>query len=226
MNDAINGCIVYWSKLCDKYIAETYCVSQQMKNMSQISFELLKKVVFLEVPFNSSGEIDVEMKNVENILLKDHVMVENSSEDRVTIKGFEAIKEGGEKVYPHVWGLFQYTYRLTEWPECVRNKFLWATILFPYVYRMNLYLGLNYDMLAHLWRQYSVEQDFMDWLKELEANVRMGKIVDVFDEIMSDTGLDVTRDILELLKKRFADGIDVVVRVTKEKSDESRIRPA
>lgn len=143
MKNTINEVIVSFRRLSLEYYRLSG-TSLQIEEREIIPFGLLKKVCFLSAPDEKLIGQDAQ-NEIEKILRNDFVMSENETSEFVKIYGYEDDKFRSLEDSPFflAWCLFKYTCMLSEQDQRERNEFLWVSILFPYIYKLNTFSGGN-----------------------------------------------------------------------------------
>lgn len=142
MKNTIEKVIVSFVTLGSDYYKQ-FGTSLQIEEREVIPFEILKKVSFICVPDEKFETPQNALKETEKILKYHFVDDEENKFELVKVVGYENNNSERSSGYEELmsWCLFQYTFMIPKdhWQE--RNEFLWVSILFPYVYKLNKFFA-------------------------------------------------------------------------------------
>lgn len=222
MKDCINGNICDIVRLCEEYVKSDYA-TPYMREMTNIPLDLLEKVTTLSLTDSIIGEWNDTLKKVEEILEEEHIFFVSEDKKLIKIVGYDMAKcdeAGGQysKVNFYSWCIFIYTYVLTNQDREKRLKFLWQTILFPYIYKINIYSPTTFnEEIRRLLREYPIvkgedsENETLKILLQYDPKKEFERTVDDINGISAllpsqgarDTALRISRSGWENLDKGY-----------------------
>lgn len=144
MKNTINNVIVSFRRLSLEY-DRLFGTSLQIEERDVTPFEILKKVCYLSIPDEKLIGQNAQ-DEIETILWSEFVMSEDETLEFVRIYGYRDDKSSKTKDFSNfmAWCLFQYTFMIAKEEKQKKNEFLWVSILFPYIYKLNTYnVGRN-----------------------------------------------------------------------------------
>lgn len=222
MKNCINGNICDIVRLCKEYVKSDYA-TPYMREMTNIPLDLLVKGVTLSLPDPIIGEWNDTLNEVEEILEEDHILFVTEDKKLVRIAAYDMeTYDGAGGQYPKInfysWCIFIYTYVLTNQDRETRLKFLWQTILFPYIYKLNIYSPTTFnEEIRRILREYSIvegedsENETLKILQQHDPKKEFERIVDNINGISAllpsqgarDTALRISRSGWENLVKGY-----------------------
>lgn len=196
MKGCINRDMCDIFRLCNGYIEAGYA-TPYMRDMTNIPFDLLVKGVILSLPDPIKGVWNDIIKEIKEILEEDHIEFVTEDKKLVEIVGYDMTRYAGAGVQNpktnfYMWCIFIYTYVLTNQSRETRLKFLWQTILFAYIYKLNTYSPTTFqEEMGKLLREYPIvegddsENKTLRILRQHDPNNEFHKIVDDINGIGS-----------------------------------------
>lgn len=182
MIDTINRVLVILMRMSRQQCSKGYG-TEQMRQMSGIRFDLLKRVVFLELPegiSESSNSLENELKR--------KIIFESKSRDLVRVDSFNGNRVGEEEKSCYAGVLFRYTY--LEMQEASKKEFLWAALLLPYIYKASKSMEFNTRELNKLLTAYPIStgslQAMKQEMKRMEINAQRQRLREYFHNNMQE----------------------------------------
>lgn len=159
-------CIV---SLCRRHCEAGYTIPQ-MEKRDDIPFVLLQMAISLLLPENVLSSLNIQdaMKEIGQILTNEYVLTDNNKK-YAHIVGWDDRDGMNKPINGYIWSLFMYTYRLNDNVQVEKNKFLWISILLPYIYLLNCSDGMDKEILRNLLMDYPIT----DRITPLEANLEL-----------------------------------------------------
>lgn len=153
-----SNCIsVYFHRLQESFFLQE-SVSTRKRIEKAIPFQLIKICYFMELPQNVLPEsLEEVMKKIEEQLIEEFVVFEDEEKELACIVGYDDKKEELPD-YFFIWSLFQYIYSNTKAGSKERQRFLWVTILLPYIYRCGQYGQVDEGVIRQLLEKYPLEE--------------------------------------------------------------------
>lgn len=189
MKDCINRNMCDIVRLCKEYVKSDYA-TPHMRGETNIPLDLLVKAVTLSLPDPIIGVWNDIIKEIEEILAEEYIESVTEDKELVKIVGYDMTRyTEAEGRYPKVnfysWCIFIYTYILANQDSEKRLKFLWLTILFPYVYKLNIYSPTTFtEETKKLLREYSLvegensENETLKILLQYDPNDKFKNTID------------------------------------------------
>lgn len=183
MKDCMNRMICDYVQLCGGY-QEAGCATPDMSERTNIPVDLLVKGAMLSIPDSYINDWNATIKEIEEILANEHIEFVGEGEELCRIAGYHMKRnseDGRLKVGFPCWCIFIYTYVLDKHKK---TEFLWRTILFPYIYQLNIYSSTTVnDEIENLLREYPIAKDESETLEILQTYNQEQGFQDVVESI-------------------------------------------
>lgn len=207
MEEHINRNICEIVRLCKGY-QQAGCATPDMEKMTNISLDLLRKGVVLSLSDSKIRVWNDTIEEIEEILWDEHIDFADEDKGLVQIVGYDLKREQRSKISFYWWSIFIYTYVLVDHDRERRLKFLWCTILFPYIYKLNTCSPITFDEeIKKMLREYPIaegenaEDETLKILLQYNLDKEFQSVVETIDGISSllpskgarDTALRISR---------------------------------
>lgn len=207
MEEHINRNICEIVRLCKGY-QQAGCATPDMKEMTNIPLDLLVKGEILSLSDSKIRVWNDTVEEIKEILWDEHIDYANEYKGLVQIVGYDLKRESLSKISFYWWSIFIYTYVLVDHDKERRLKFLWCTILFPYIYKLNTCSPMTFDEeIKKILREYPLvegensEREILNILSQYDPDIEFQNVVETIDGISSllpskgarDTALRISR---------------------------------
>lgn len=187
MDACIQYNIVYIGRLCAMY-CDGGKSRPHMDEVAGFCYDLLVRLMCLILPLEEWGQCDNVISLVDNGL-KVYVEFYEKSHKKVRLTGFNDngdCEDKCEKVNHYLWYFFSYTYHFISNDEINRSKFLWISLILPYLYKMNQFGVVTVEDLNKLLRDYPIDENTLETLQESTGEFRalLSSAVGIFDDLM------------------------------------------
>lgn len=195
MKDTINRVVVSILEFGRRY-SDWFGTSLQMEDREVIPIEILEKACFICISDEKLNQHKERNKNVleaiREILWNYVVVSENKEAGLVKFEGFQENVDPSEYEKSIALCFIQYNFTIAEelWQE--RNEFLWISVLFPYIYKLEKFRvvkGTKKDKQSEL-------QSLLD---KYPVDDSGKKAKEIFEEFMEKIGEDAYFE--EVLKR-------------------------
>lgn len=220
MRDCINRNMCDIARLCKEYVKRDYA-TPYMREMTNITLDLLVKATTLSLPDTIVGVWNDIIKEIEEILEEEHIKSTKEDKKLVKIIGYDMIRyaeNGGQypKMNFYSWCVFIYTYILANQDREKRLKFLWLTILFPYIYKLNIFSPTTFDEETRkLLKEYPIvegEDSENETLKILQQYDPRDLFKNIVDDIKGIDGLLPSKGDIETVLRVSHSGWENLVK--------------
>ncbi|MCM1236244.1 MAG: hypothetical protein NC489_39695 [Ruminococcus flavefaciens] len=182
METCINHSIVFIGRLCRKYCGQGWS-KPQMDDLAGFCYDLLVISVCLALPAKDGGQWNEAILSVDKSLKEEHVEFYDKAQKIVRLTGYTDEGDSGGGKYGeqdyYLRYLFLYTYCFTSGNDISRMKFLWVSLILPYLYRMNQYEAVKVEELDRLLKDYPImDENTLEVLQQDTEN---------FEQLIKDT---------------------------------------
>lgn len=167
MDACIQNNIVYIGRLCAMY-CDGGMGRPHMDEVAGFCYDLLARLMCLTLPLEEWGQCDNVISLVDK-KLKVYVEFYENSHKKVRLTEFNDNGDCGdkcEKVDHYLWYFFSYTYHFISNDEINRSKFIWISLILPYLYRMNQFGVVTVEDLNKLLRDYPIDENTLETLQK------------------------------------------------------------
>lgn len=167
MEACIQYNIVYIGRLCAKY-CDSGWGRPYMDEVAGFCYDLLVKLMCLTLPLEECAQCENAILFVSN-RLKVYVEFYEKTQKKVRLTEYNdngCCEDKYENVNHYLWYFFSYTYHYTIDDKISRSKFLWISLLLPYLYRMNQFGLVTIEDLNNLLRDYPIDENTLDTLEK------------------------------------------------------------
>lgn len=233
MKNTINEVIVSFRRLSLEYnrISD---IPLQIDERENIPIEILKQVCYLCIPDEKLQGRDAQ-NEIEKILRNEFVMSEDETSEFVNICGYEddKFRSIDDSIFFLTWCLFKYTCMLSEQDQKERNEFLWVSILFPYIYKLNTFTSGNRksnkvckELLQESLDKYPLESKYekpSEIFKEFDSKVKKDEAY--LSEMLNkkdNLGTEMKEALIDRAVMKCKQGITVAVHMSSKKVGERK----
>lgn len=168
MNKTINNCLVKLISYSVRYLTSKQ--DTRFLGKPEFSLDILKMAVYLELP---DGLNILSSNELEAYLLENHVEYSDETHEKVFIVEYCKLDGYRLKNNFYIWSVYHYTYEMQENKDNEKAEFLWASIICPYIYKLNKYKKVTKSNVRQLEKKYPVFDSLKRSNRELIEGVEM-----------------------------------------------------
>lgn len=181
MDKEFNSTMLNLKELCTYYSRRGYRLPlNHGTELTNIPIDLLKKVVFIncdEEHLNDCLEgTNDPIRYIEDKLVDEYVIYTPDSNGLVEIAHYRNDLPQIERF--NIWTLFAYVYLMDRKDTKTKNVFLYITILFPYIYKLNKFYELNRSKIEKILADYPIKNkgtfnlnDAKNWMHKSDEEI-------------------------------------------------------
>lgn len=182
-----------------------------MEEMTDFCYDLLLKVISLSLQPKDCERWEDFISCVDGILKEEYIEACDNAGKRITLTGFSDTESIEENIVYRIsncylWCFFSYTYYLAGENKIVRRKFLWISLLLPYLYKMNKFGMESVEELNEFLKNYPISEDT---LKTLNDDV--GKFCSVMKGVKGVNDLMPTPSSIDVVVEEAKAGLKVAM---------------
>lgn len=158
MEKEFNSTMLNLKELCTYYSKRGYRLPVKYgTELTDIPMDLLIKVIFINCDDASLNEYRDPIRYIKEKLVEDYVIYTSGNEFLVEIAHYKSYLP---RIFRfNIWALFVYTYLMKDRELSERNSFLYITILFPYIYKLNKFDRLNKAKIGNILSLYPLKKN-------------------------------------------------------------------